>query len=299
MRDFPKVSQAILYTGEMVKIGSFSAPPDAPRFHNTGPIGGYLIVFPRVPVLITHAGGSPIAATPNRVMFYNHGQEYRRDVLSPQGDQSDWFGFDATVIQCLLQTEPGPGSCQRKALFQQTHGPVAAGCFARQRQLIAYLHRHSQPEPMLVEETALAILGSAVEITRYAWNGNAGARTGRASSPEKEIAYHTEQLLAARFREKLTLQAIATEIQYSPFHLSRVFHQQTGQTIHQYLSQLRLRTAYEEILSGQKNFTRLALDLGFTSHSHFTQAFHKTFGQLPSQICQAPVRAPIEKIARF
>lgn len=288
MRDFPKVSQTILYTGEMVNIGSFSASPDAPRFHNTGPIGGYLIVFPSVPVLITHAGGSPITATPNRVMFYNHGQEYRRDRLSPQGDQSHWFAFAETVVRDVLLTEPGGKPARGSKPFLYTHGPVDAACYARQRQLVAYLYRCPQPDSLLVEETALSMLGAVLDNAGCAWHGACATHSVNRNRPDLTTAAVIEQILAVRFREGITLQAIAAEIHYSPFHLSRVFHQQTGKTIHQYLNQLRLRTAFDEILCGQTDLTQLALDLGFSSHSHFTQAFRRTFGKPPSQVIQSP-----------
>jgi hypothetical protein len=42
-----------------VKIGRFRCHPSHPRFGNTGPIGGWLVVFPRAPVWITHAGRAP------------------------------------------------------------------------------------------------------------------------------------------------------------------------------------------------------------------------------------------------
>jgi AraC family transcriptional regulator len=80
----------------------------------------------------------------------------------------------------------------------------------------------------------------------------------------------------------LTLEDIAAEINYSPYHLAHIFRQQTGQTIHLYLNQMRLRTSLDYLQSGM-DLTRLALTLGFSSHSHFTQAFRQAFGALPSQ----------------
>ena len=51
--------------------------------------------------------------------------------------------------------------------------------------------------------------------------------------------------------------------------------------IHRYLVQLRLARALVE-LPHTNDLTMLALDLGFSSHSHFTAAFRRAFGSPPS-----------------
>lgn len=41
-------------------------------------------------------------------------------------------------------------------------------------------------------------------------------------------------------------------------------------------------TALERLAEGADSLSRLALDLGFSSHSHFTTLFHRVFGVPPS-----------------
>jgi AraC-like DNA-binding protein len=57
-------------------------------------------------------------------------------------------------------------------------------------------------------------------------------------------------------------------------------------SLHQYLTQLRLARALVE-LPHAGDLTSLALDLGFSSHSHFTFAFRRAFGCTPSQFREA------------
>ena len=45
---------------------------------------------------------------------------------------------------------------------------------------------------------------------------------------------------------------------------------------------MRLRTALERAADPGADLTDLALDLGYSSHSHFTAAFRKAFGVTPS-----------------
>jgi AraC-like DNA-binding protein len=67
----------------------------------------------------------------------------------------------------------------------------------------------------------------------------------------------------------------------SAFHLSRTFSAATGMTIPQYLRQLRMERAAELLRSGKFNVTETALEVGYSSLSHFSHAFHETFGCCP------------------
>lgn len=91
-------------------------------------------------------------------------------------------------------------------------------------------------------------------------------------------------VIARRYRENLSLSQIAREVCTSVFHLSRVFHARTGFSLHAYRNHLRLRTALERLAEHNVDLTDLALDLGFSSHSHFTETFRRTFGRTPSAV---------------
>jgi AraC-like DNA-binding protein len=56
-------------------------------------------------------------------------------------------------------------------------------------------------------------------------------------------------------------------------------------TLHAYVHELRLRTALERVADGE-DLTRVALDLGYASHSHFTSLFRRAFGVTPSDFRQ-------------
>ena len=63
-------------------------------------------------------------------------------------------------------------------------------------------------------------------------------------------------------------------------------------TIPQYLRQLRMERAAELLRSGKFNVTEAALEVGYSSLSHFSQAFHETFGCCPGLY---PLRTPTQK----
>jgi len=63
-----------------------------------------------------------------------------------------------------------------------------------------------------------------------------------------------------------------------------VFRRQTGFSLHQYRTQLRLRLALERLPESAGSLTSLAFELGFASHSHFTDTFRREFGVAPSAV---------------
>lgn len=79
----------------------------------------------------------------------------------------------------------------------------------------------------------------------------------------------------------LSLAEIAAAVGCSPTHITRLFRLQEGVPLHRYGLRLRLSRALVS-LRRCEDITDLALELGFSSHSHFTTAFRLAFGMTPS-----------------
>jgi AraC-like DNA-binding protein len=88
-------------------------------------------------------------------------------------------------------------------------------------------------------------------------------------------------LLKQNLAEPPALEELGKKIGCSHFYLSRIFSAQTGQTITQYLRQLRMERAAELLKSREYNVTEVALEVGYSSLSHFSAAFQETFGCCP------------------
>jgi len=54
-----------------------------------------------------------------------------------------------------------------------------------------------------------------------------------------------------------------------------------GVSIHQYLTDLRLRASLDALCEDRRPLALLALDLGFSNQAHFTTAFSRRFGCTP------------------
>jgi AraC family transcriptional regulator len=272
----------IVYEGKLLLVGVFRCSTNDPEFKDSGPIRSHLIVFPRTSVAITHAGEEPIIANPNVVMFYNQNQEYCRKAISERGDRCEWYGFHPQILLDALSTYDPAVLEHFERPFTFAFGPSHPSSYLQQRLVFRHIHESIAPDPLYIEETMLCVLQHVLDLAYQRWARPARRFTARAKH-YIEITRSVQLLLAARFQEHLTLEDIAAEINYSPYHLAHIFRQQTGQTIHAYLNQIRLRTALD-FLQSDVDLTQLALKLGFSSHSHFTQAFRQTFGTLPSQL---------------
>lgn len=123
--------------------------------------------------------------------------------------------------------------------------------------------------------------------------------------PEQEFFCTRQQRLAQERVEQVifllkqnlaappSLEELGKKIGCSHFYLSRIFSAQTGQTMTQYLRQLRMEKAAELLRSGEYNVTEAALEVGYSSLSHFSQAFHETFGCCPGLY---PLKTPTQRL---
>ncbi len=268
-----------VYETNSIRIGLFRCHPDHPLFEDSGPIDGNLLVFPRTSVYIQHAGGEPIVAGPNVVMFYNRGQAYRRYKISERGDHCEWFAFDGRVIVEALRPFDPKIEAHAERPFGLTHGLSDTTCYLLQRKVVEHLLSDIQPDELFIEETMLWILERTIE---RAYRRPRQSRKDH--SDQRERVRAVQAALTARFQEHLSLEKLAHEFDYSSYYLCRIFRQHTGLTIHQYLTQVRLRTALEWMADHECNLADLAFRLGFSSQSHFTLAFRKAFGAPPTQI---------------
>ena len=81
-------------------------------------------------------------------------------------------------------------------------------------------------------------------------------------------------------REDLSINSIADQFYISKYYMMRLFKQETGYTLGQYISQKRLLLAKELLLSGEP-VTKACFDCGFKDYSTFSRAYKRLFGESP------------------
>jgi len=81
--------------------------------------------------------------------------------------------------------------------------------------------------------------------------------------------------------EDLTIDHLSEVFFLSKYHMMRLFRQETGSSIHTYLSDRRLLLA-RELIAGGMSATESCFRAGWHSYSSFTRAYAKRFGTTPT-----------------
>jgi len=268
----------IIFATESVTVGAFRCAIDHPSFRDSGPIQQDCFVFPRTAVVIHHCGARPFVADPTIVTLYNRRQRYERRPLSPDGDRCDWFAVSNDVLRgALAHRDPAAADDERPIRFM--HAPSDSATYLEQRQLFTDVSGSGNTETLAIEERVVTLLERVLTL---AYGESRRCADDRDRRRLTELAERAKQWMAPRATSRLTLGRIADAVGCSVFHLCRSFRRATGLTLHAYREHVRLRLALERIGSGERDLSRLALDLGYSSHSHFTAGFRRAFGAPPS-----------------
>ena len=288
--------ETLLYSSATVIIGSFRCAPWYLHFEEAGPIEqGNTIVFPRTSVVINQEGRRPFLSDPNQVVFYNLRQPYQRRSASEEGDECEYFAFDPALVVSAMLPYDLSAQDRRDRPFDFSHSPADAVTYLLQRCLVERLRADPDCDPLYVEEISLEILNrtiAAAHRLRPRDDRLAPTRT-RTQREHRDLVQQTQAILNDRFCETFTLQELAKELYVSPYHLCRIFRRETGSTIHQYLEQIRLRAALAYVLPGGCDLSSVAHKLGFSSHSHFTQAIRRTYGRPPTALQELLTDLPV------
>ncbi len=161
---------------------------------------------------------------------------------------------------------------------------------SRQQQLIASLRQ----APVLAPAQAVWYQAKALEVAAEFFFVTSGEQELFCQRQQRLSSERVEKVIAL-LRQDLAappkLEEIGRLAGCSPFYLSRIFSTATGMTIPQYLRQLRMERAAELLKSGKYNVTEAALEVGYSSLSHFSQTFHETFKCCPGLY---PLRTPVQ-----
>ena len=93
-----------------------------------------------------------------------------------------------------------------------------------------------------------------------------------------------KRAIAGNLGRNITVGELARAMHCNPSRLCRAFRRVTGRTMTSYRHALRMQVALERLRETEIDLTELALELGYSSHSHFTCIFRRHLGITPSQV---------------
>lgn len=104
----------------------------------------------------------------------------------------------------------------------------------------------------------------------------------RYTSPESVRVRRARDYIAERSTESISLAELGRIADLSPFHLHRLFSQQTGMPPHAYQTLLRINRA-KKLLGSGRALSDVAASTGFADQSHFTRHFRRLVGVPPGR----------------
>jgi len=277
-------SYRILYQSPILSVQDYSCHPLSASAGDEEESSANNIVLMRHGAFTRHFGKLATTADVNQAVFFSKDSTYRVSHPTDCGDRGTVFTISPRVLNDIVRELDPTIDDHPEQPFQFITGPCSGEVFFRHRELVRRLEfaETDPPEPLWADVTALQIvadvLGSAFEQKDGLAKHKPTTRQDHVDRTEAVKTY-----LAGRFGERITLDEVARAVHASPYHLARIFQHETGVPVHRYLTQLRLRASLERLAEGVTDLTGLALELGFSSHSHFTDAFRKEFGCSPSQ----------------
>lgn len=232
----------------------------------------FQVCLPYRGVFVWHVGGDDVTGDSNQVVFVSGGERYRMSAPVPGG----YAELVITPPLELLADLTG-ASDHRLAgdpRFRRRRATVDPRFQLLRTRFLHWATTGTATDDLEAEESVLALL-------RLAFDGETSPNSGCSASTAGLIR-RTKAFLEAELSNRVLLADVGRAVGASPAYLTDVFRRVEGVSLHQYLTRLRLARALVA-LPHTNDLTALALDTGFSSHSHFSAAFRRSFGCTPSR----------------
>ncbi len=250
-----------------------------------------------------HAPGGASLIDSTRTALFNPYAAYQTSHPCGFGDRGSSLVVRTDVLLDAIESfDPSVRERPQKP-FLASSAPCSPRNYVLQKMLVRHLERAQTLDPVRgeavgidpisIEETALEVVGN---VARAGFSP--ARRPARAATRfQREAVERARDLLAGCFRRAHRLDDVARAAGSSPYYLCRSFKEETGRPLRSYLTTLRLRASLDRVPDRGADLTDLALELGFPSHSYFTECFRREFGITPTTL-RAPPRSGGSGISR-
>ena len=152
--------------------------------------------------------------------------------------------------------------------------------FKKLRELLANLML------ALVAEDKIAAMGYyhliIAHLLKHFFEESTNANISK-NNKQQKLFKSMIKFIEQNYHKKITLNDIATLINYNTTYTSILFKSQVGINFYDYLLRVRLQSAVFELLTTQKTINNIALDNGFSDVKAFNTKFKQNFKKSPSE----------------
>jgi AraC family transcriptional regulator len=258
------VVRRTLFEFDSLNIGVFAARPASDAGGDVERQGSHVVVLPVSGVFCRRdAPGRHVTGTPSHAVLVAADTPYRISYPGGIGDRALTFRFNHPVRELH---EPHGGA------DAASHGLLPPGAIILRNLLWTRL-QSAQADGFATEALGLDLRGLALTSMRA---GGSFVRRSAQIRWMRALA-RVKEAVAVAPAERWSVAKLAKVAYLSPFHLCHVFRQTVG----------------------TGDITTIALDAGFTSHSHFTARFRKFFGCTPTALRRAATAAHIGELRKI
>lgn len=148
---------------------------------------------------------------------------------------------------------------------------------------IAHAFGEPLPDRNLLREADIAWPDAALRLAQQLFDAREQSRQQAVSWQVQQVNRYIEEHLS----EDLTLTTLAKHIHYNPSYLSRIYKQQTGATLINYINTTRIRHACKLLEESSLRVNQIAEQCGICSTKYFNEAFRKAMGVTPMEYRKA------------
>lgn len=274
--DLAPVERVLLWTDRLQAV-DFDCAPSHPYFRGSGPLSAPCVAWAKTPSSMFVDGYGELIIEPSELVFLPAGVCYERQAIGGYPDVAEVIALPPDeFLRRVGGLGVDPGSLRPGTL------PVPANALLHVRACFASLRGGAVPR-----REAEAEASDLVESAFCALVERQGLRASQARRVPRPARHLVERARVAALDRRLggsPLHEVAGELGVSPEHLCRLSRQVLGMPFGQYVADVRLRRALDLMQRSNLGLLDIALECGFSSHPHFSNAFRRKFGHRPSKV---------------
>jgi AraC family transcriptional regulator len=279
------ISRRMLFDSDNIQIGLFEARPESDACGEVERQAQNAIALPVSGVFAKHdAPGRHVVGTPSHAVFFAADAPYRIGFPGGIGDRAITLRFSEELAPERFARGDVPRS----------QGLLPAGAMMLRNLLWTRLER-AEVDEFEAEALGLDLLDMALKSVR---SGNPAAKPA-AQARRTRALERVKEAVALAPSHRWNVAGLAEVARMSPFHLCHVFRDAVGTSIYDYVLHERLARTLDAVLDCGDDLTAIALDAGFSSHSHFTARFRGFFGCTPAALRRVATAARVAELRKI
>ena len=164
--------------------------------------------------------------------------------------------------------------------------------FTAPQPIVALLQKMLQEQERMDEfsqELIVSYLDSLLLLLLRETTAPSGGKLQASNSvhSENEIIRQAQQYITAHIREKLSVPAVARQVDVSPSYLTALFHKNLQISPGEYIRRIKLQESKQMIRENNLNFTEIAAALQYSTVHHFSRQFKEKFGITPTEYAKS------------